>query len=316
MLGVNLNALYNYSFICDRLSAHNKRHPATAREVIETQLQQLATSEQTITPEEFARSCGLSINAIYKLRPGWARKLAEHKLRLQDGQIRLRAEQHLQDLIYSQTHETQHQFAKSIGVDRSVLVKRFSDIAQKLQQHNNSIDAPSEYRKNYRENCIKAIYQHWNEAQHAGQDLTLVELARKSCVEPDMVRKLCPELIPQLRKRGEFTSRNTEAALASAFAEIDISNKVVTSKEFASAARIGRDTLHNHQEWQKRLEQHNRKTRLVRLQASWDRMEENGEVWSLKRFASESEISLETLYKHYADWVDRFRALRRQKTEE
>ncbi len=82
MLGIRLDALYNYPDICDRLSAHNKRHPATAREVIEAQLQLLATSEQIITPEEFARSCGLSASAIDKLRPHWQRKLAEHKLRL------------------------------------------------------------------------------------------------------------------------------------------------------------------------------------------------------------------------------------------
>ncbi len=81
MLGVKLDALYNYADICDRLSAHNKRHPATAREVIEAQLQLLATSEQTRKPEEFALSCGLSTGALNKLRPGWQRKLAEHNLR-------------------------------------------------------------------------------------------------------------------------------------------------------------------------------------------------------------------------------------------
>ena len=316
MLGVRLGALYNYPDICDRLSAHNKRHPTMAREVIEAQLQLLDTSKQTITLKEFARSCGMSIDAMYKHRPDWARKLAEHNLRLKDEQIRLRAEQHLQDLITSQTREAQYQFAKSIGIDQSVLVKRFSDIAQKLQQHNDSIDAPSEYWKNYRESCIKTIYLHWNEAQRAGQDLTLRDLARKSSVQPDTVRKLCPELIPQVRKRGELASRNTEAALASAFAEIERSSRVVTSKEFASAVGIAQDTLHRHREWQKRLEQHNSKTRLVRLQAAWDRMKDTGEVWSLERFARESEISREILYKHYADWVDRLKALRCQKTEE
>jgi len=317
MLNVKLDAMYNYSDICDRLTAHNKRHPTSATEMIEVQLQLLATSEQIVTPEEFARSCGLSTAAIYKLYPDWKQKLAEHKLRLQDEQIRLRAELHLQDLITSQTRETQQQFAKSIGIHTSVLVKRFSEIARKLQQHNDSIDAPSDYWKNYRENCIKTIYLHWNEAQHAGQDLTLVELAKKCSVEPDMVRKLCPELIPQLRKRGEFVSRNTEAALASAFPEIEESNKMVTSKEFASAAGIDENTLHiGHRQWQKRLDQHNNKVSLAKLQTAWDRMEDREEVWSLGRFASESEISVGKFHKYYADWVDRLKAYTISKTEE
>src|SRR5258708_39610202 len=102
MLNVKLDAMYNYSDICDRLTAHNKRHPTSATEMIEVQLQLLATYEQIVTPEEFARSCGLSTPAIYKLYPNWKQKLAQHKHRVQDEQMRLLADIHLHDLITSQ----------------------------------------------------------------------------------------------------------------------------------------------------------------------------------------------------------------------
>ena len=316
-LNVKLDALYNYHDICDRLSAHNKQHPATIKEVIEMQLHFLENSKQIVTPDEFARSCGMSTATIYKHCPEWKQKLAARTLRLHDEQIRLRAELHLQELITSQTYEAQKKFCKSIGIHESVLLKRFSDIARKLQQHNASIDEPSEYWKNYRQNCIKTIYMHWNEAQNAGQDLALVELAIKGSMAPDTIRKLCPELIPQLRKYGELVSRKTEEALASAFAEIDKSNRFVTFKEFASAAGISQSTLHfGHGQWQKQLDLHNKKVLLTKLQMAWNRMEESGEIWTISKLASESEISVDRFQKYYADWVDRLKIYAISKTEE
>lgn len=273
------HALYRCAPICDRLAQHNKRCPITRQEVIEAQLQELQTLKKTATPPEFAQQCGFSRSWLTKNYPEWQQKLKDHNRRVRDEILRDQAEQHLCDLISAQTCESLCDFAKYIGASPKFFTKRCPDIAQRVLQHNRDLGLQHSINRASKEDRTAHIYKRWNEAHETGRDFTLTELAEYCSVTNDTIRTLCPELLPQLRKPGEWVKRKIDAALARAFAEIEMSSKEKTVEEFVAAAGISMSTLYEgYHQWVVRLGEHNSTIREAKLQATWTRMEHSGKI--------------------------------------
>jgi len=308
-LGVSTHALYTSAPICDRLAQHNKRCPVSMQEIVEAQLKELQASKKMATPEEFAQLCGSGCSKLNKHCKGWQQKLGDHNRSLREEQLLDQAEQHLRDLISAQKCEPLRDFATHIGASVGFFNRRCPEIVQRVLQLNRELDLQNSINRASKEDRIAHIYKRWNEACESGRYLTLTEFAEYSSVDPDTIRTLCPELLPQLCKPGERVKRKTDAALALAFDEIEKSGEVKTVKAFATAAGISPDTLSvSYHYWVTRLDQHNSITRRANLQAAWTRMKRSGTVWSLEEFAKEAGICTKALKKNYPDWRDRLKA--------
>ena len=308
-LGMSTHALYTCAPICDRLAQHNKQCPVSMQEIVEAQIKRLQASKKTATPEEFAQLCGSGYSRLSRHYKGWEQKLRDHNRSMREESLRDQAEQHLRDLISAQKCEPLRDFAKHIGTDLGSFRKYCPDIAQRVLQHNRELDLRNSINHACKQDRVAHIYKRWNEARESRLDFTLTELAKYCSVDPDTIRTLCPELLPQLRKRSELEKRKIDAALTLAFAEIEKDGEVKTVKAFAAAAGISPDTLsESYHHWVARLDQHNSITREAKLQAAWIHMESSGAVWSLEKFAEEAGICTETLQKSYSDWCNRLKA--------
>lgn len=312
-LGVKTHALYTCAPIFDRLAQHNKQCPISRQEVIEAQLQELQTLKRTATPPEFAQQCGFSRSKLSKQYPEWQQKLKNHNRSVRDEILRDQAEQHLRDLISAQTCESLREFVKHIGVSPEFFTKRCPDIAQRVLQHNRDLGLQNSINRASKEDHIAHIYKRWNEVREAGRDFTLTEFAKYCSVDPDTIRTLCPELLPQLRKPGEWIKRKIDTALARAFDEIKMSGIEKTVEEFVAAAGISMSTLYEgYHQWAVRLGEHNSTIREAKLQATlqttWTRMEHSGKIWSREKFAEEVGLSYRTIRKNYPDWHQRLKA--------
>jgi integrase len=308
-LGVKTHALYTCAPICDRLAQHNKRCPISMQEIMEAQFKELQTLKKTATAPEFAQQCGFSRAKLSRHFPEWQQKLANHNCCVRDEIIRNQAEQHLRKLIAAQTCEPLQDFAKHIGIAEKTFTRHCPDIAQRVLQHNRELGLRNSLTQASKEDHIAHIYKRWNEAHKSGKDFTLSELAQHCSVVPDTIRTLCPELLPRLRKPGEWIKKKIEAALAFAYAEIEKSGEVKTVKAFATAAGISKNTLtEHHHYWVSRLDQHNSITREANLQAAWTHMERSETAWSLEKFAKEAGICTKRIKKYYPDWRDRLKA--------
>jgi hypothetical protein len=307
-LGVSTHALYTSAPICDRLAQHNKRCPVSMQEIVEAQLKELQTSKKTATPEEFAQLCGCGCTKLNRHYKGWKQKLGDHNRSVREERLRDQAEQHLRDLISAQKCEPLRDFTKHIGTGPGSFTRCCPDIAGRVLQHNRELELRNSINHVPKKDRIAHIYKRWNEARESELDFTLTELAKYCSVDPDTIRTLCPELLPQLRKRSELEKRKIDAALALAFAEIENSGEVKTVKAFATAAGISPDTLsESYHHWVARLDQHNSITREAKLQSAWINMESSGAVWSREKFAEEAGIRTETLQKSYSDWCNRLK---------
>lgn len=308
-LGVKTHALYTCAPICDRLAQHNRQCPISRQEVIETQLQELQTLKKTATPPEFAQQCGFSSSKLSKHYPEWQQKLNDHNHSVRDEILRDLAEQHLRELIAAQVCESQRDFARFIGASVEFFIKRCPEIAQRVLQHNRELGLRGSISHASKEDRTAQIYKRWNMARVSGRDFTLTEFAKYSSFDPDTIRTLCPELLAQFRKPGEWVKRKIDAALALAIAGIEKSGEVKTVKEFATSAGITPDTLSvNYQHWIVRLDELNGITREAKLQAAWTCMEQSGKVWPLRRFAKEAGIGPRTLQKNFPHWCERLEA--------
>ena len=268
-LGVKTHELYMCAPIWDRLAQHNKQCPISRQEVIEAQLQELQTLKKTATPTEFAQQCGFSRTKLSRRYPEWQQKLSDHNRSMRDEFLRDQAEQHLRDLISVQTCESLRDFAKYIGASPEFFIKRCPDIAQRVLQHNRNLGLKNSINHASKEVRTAHIYKRWNEACESGKDFTLTEFAKYSSVDPDTIRTLCPELLPQLRKPGEWVKRRIDAALAQAFAEIEMSGEVKTVEEFVSTAGISMSTLYKgYHQWAVRLGEYNSIVKEAKLQAT------------------------------------------------
>lgn len=309
-LGVKTHALYTCAPICDRLAQHNKLCPVSMQEVVEVQLNELQASKKMATPEEFAQFCGSGCSKLSMHCKGWRQKLGDHNRSLREEQLRDQAEQHLRDLISAQKCEPLRDFAAHIGASVGFFNRRCPEIVQGVLQLNRELDLRNSINRASKEDRIAHIYKRWNEACESGRYLTLTELAKYSSVDPDTIRMLCPELLPQLRKPGEWGKMKLDAALALTFAEIEKSGEVKTVKEFATAAEITKDTLYEngyYHHWLVRLNEHNNTVKEAKLQAIWTRMERSGTLWSLNKFVKEAGITSKTLRMNHPDWCNRLK---------
>lgn len=308
-IGVKTHALYTCAPICDRLAQHNKRCPVSMREIVEAQLQELQTSKKMATPEEFAQLCGYGGKKLNNHYKGWQRKLADHNRSVQYEGLRDQAEQHLSELIAAQKCERLRDFVTHIGISPRCFTEHFPELKQRVLQHNRELNLRNSMNYAPKEDRIASIYIRWNEACESGRDLTLTEFAKYSSVDPVTIRTLCPELLPQLRKPGDWINRKIDAALALAFSEIEKSGEVKTVKEFATSAGIHESTLSkSYHHWVVQLDEHNNSMREAKFQEIWSRMECSGTIWSFEKFSKEAGICTQTLKKCYSNWRGRLKA--------
>lgn len=231
------------------------------------------------TSEEFAQLCGYGGKKLNKHYKGWQRKLRDHNRSVQNEDLRDQAEQHLRDLISAKKCEPLRDFVTHFSIDKAFFIRRCPDIAQRVLQHNRELNLRNSINRTSKEYRIARIYKRWNEVCESGSHLTLTEFAKYSSVEPDTIRTLCPELLPQLRKPGEWIKRKIDAALALAFAEIEKSGEVKTIKEFATSAGISQDMLsESYHHWVVRLDEHNNTMREASKTAG--NLDPYGMLWS------------------------------------
>lgn len=316
-LGIKAHILYTCTSICDRLAQHNKQCPVSREAIFETKLKELQTLKKTATAEEFAQQCGIPRSTLSKKYPEWQEKLATHNYIVRNESLRNLAEHHLSELIAAHTCEPLLIFTKHIGSNPDSFNKHCPDIALRVLEHNRELNLRNSINHASREDYIVHIYKRWNQVSKSGKYLSLTEFAKHCSVDPDTVRMLCPELLPKLRKSGEWGKMKIDSALALAFAEIEKSGEVKTLNEFAKAAGITTNTLYGNDyyhhwlvrlhERNKAMNEHNKTMNEAKLQEVWTRMEYSGTLWSLNKFAKEANIQFQTLQKNHPDWCNRLK---------
>jgi len=307
-LGINVRTLYHSAEICDRLSAHNKQYTTPLQKMIEAKLDELRVQEKTMTVEEFAGFFGILERQFYISYPEYPGRLAEQNKLIQIKQTCRAAEQHLQELVDTQTGQTTREFAKHIHMDIKVLSKQRPDIIEKLIQQNKAIGLPGIWGWSSREERIARVYACWESAKQEGVSLSLIQLSERCHFVPQTIRRLCPELVPQLVDSQEDKERREEAALSVAFAEIERGNQVWALKQFAAAVGVPENAMRaRYHHWAVRLLEHNAEVVSAKLQAAWDQMVTSKEEWTLVQFARVAEMDFQTLQAHHQNWVERFR---------
>ncbi len=307
-LGIDVRGLYQYAEICDRLSAHNRRQTVPLQEMIEAKLDELRVQGKTMTIEEFAGFFGILARQFYISYPEYPGRLVEQNKVIQIEQACRAAEQHLQELIDTQTGQKTREFAKHVHIDIKVLSKQRPDIIEKLIQHNKDIGLPGIWGCSSQEERRAGVYACWERARQAGESLSLIQLSERCHFGPLTIRRLCPELVPQLADSQEDKVRREEEALWATFAEVERSNQVWTIKQFAATAGVPENAMRaRYRHWAERLVEHNAKVVSAKLEAAWDRMVASEEEWTLVRFAHEAEMGFQTLKVHHQEWVERFR---------
>lgn len=172
-LGINVRVLYQYTEICDRLSAHNRRFTAPLQERIEAKLDELRVQGKIMTVEEFAGFFGILERQFYIRYPEYPGRLVEQNKIIQIEQACRAAEQHLQELVDTQTGQKTREFAKQVHIDIKVLSKQRPDIIEKLIQHNKALNMPGVWGYSSREERIARVYEYWERARQSGEPLSL-----------------------------------------------------------------------------------------------------------------------------------------------
>jgi AraC-like DNA-binding protein len=307
-LGIDVRSLYQYAEICDRLSAHNRRQTVPQQEMIEAKLDELRVQGKTMTIEEFAGFFGILERQFYISYPEYPGRLVEQNKVIQIELACRAADLHLQELVDTQTGQKTREFAKHVHIDIKVLSKQRPDIIEKLIQHNKDIGLPGIWGCSSREERRARVYECWERARQAGESLSLIQLSERCHFSPLTIRRLCPELIPQLADSPEDKVRREEEALSAAFAEVERSNQAWTIKQFAAAAGVPENAMFaRYRHWVERLVERNAEVVSAKLEAAWDRMVASEEEWTLVRFAHEAEMAFQTLKDHHQEWVERFR---------
>ncbi len=307
-LGIDVRDLYQYAEICDRLSAHNRRQTLPLQEMMKAKLDELRVQGKTMTIEEFAGFFGMLERQFYISYPEYPGRLVEQNKVIQIEQACRAAEQHLQELVDSRTGQTTREFAKHVHIDIKVLSKQRPDIIEKLIQHNKAIGLPGIWSCSSREERIARVYECWERAKQSGESLSLIQLSEQCHFVPQTIRRLCPDLIPQLADSQEDKVRREEEALSVAFAEIEQSNQVWALKQFAVAAGIPENAMFaRYRPWAVRLSEYNAGVVSARLQSAWERMVASEEEWTLVRFAREAGMGFQALQTNHQNWVGRFR---------
>lgn len=307
-LGTNVRVLYQYAEICDRLSVHNRRCTAPLQEMMEAKFDELRVQSKIMTVEEFAGFFGISKRRFYTRYPEYPGRLVEQNKLIQIERACRAAEQHLQELVDTQTGQKTREFAKQVHIDIEVLSKQRPDIIEKLIQHNKAIGLPGIWGCSSREERIARVYERWERARQSGESLSLIQLSEQCRFGPLTIRRLCPELIPQLADSQEDKVRREEEALSAVFAEVERSDQIWSLKHFAAAAGVAENAMRGrYRHWAVRLSERNADVVSAKLQAAWDRMVTSEEEWTLVRLAHEAEMDFQTLKIHHQEWVERFR---------
>jgi len=310
-LRIKVRALYQYAEICDRLSAQNRRYTGPLHEMIEAKLDELRVQGKIMTVEEFAGFFGILKRMFYVRYPEYPSRLVEQNKIIQIEQACRAAEQHLQELVNTQTGQTTREFAKQVHIDIKVLSKRRPDIIEKLIQHNKAIGMPGIWGNSSREERVARVYECWEKAKQEGVLLSLVQLSERCHFGLLTIRRLCPELVAQLTDSQQDKKKREEEALLMAFTEIEKSSQVYSIKQLAAAARISENALYGrYRHWIVRLSERNAEVVSAKLQAAWNRMVISREEWTIVQFAREAEMSYQTLQEHHQTWVERLRMLR------
>jgi AraC-like DNA-binding protein len=307
-LGTKVRVLYQYAEICDRLSAHNRRYTAPLQEMIEAKLEELRVQGKIMTVEEFARYFGIAKRQFYISYPEFPGRLHEQNKLIQMEQAYREAEQHLQELVDTQTGQKTREFAKQVHIDIQVLRKQRPDIIEKLIQHNKALNMPGIWSNSSREERIARVYEYWERARQSGESLSLIQLSEQCHFVPQTIRRLCPELIPQLADSQEDKIRCEKEALSTTFAEVERSNQIWTIKQFAAAAGVSEYAMcTRYRHWAVRFSERNVEVVSTKLQTAWDRMVTSEEEWTLIQFARAAKMDYQTLKAYHQEWIERLR---------
>lgn len=309
-LGVSVNTLYLNAHLCELLSQHNKQCFASMEATMSARLEELQIREEPISQTKFLKLCGISEYVFYHSFPEWIDKLHRHNESMCHSQKRKRIEQHMRELQAERRGRPIRDFAKDVGLALHTFREEHADIAQALVQHNKSLGLNQATRERIKREKIALIYECWNKAHQEGKLASLTQCSELCHIPPRVIRRLCPELIAHLHQDHqnllEDIQDQTEVVLASAFADIQQDNEETSLKQFAAAAGISERKLRrSYPHWRARLEERNKKITLDRLQATWEKMENNGAIWSPSRFAREAKMHVQALQSQYTDWFER-----------
>jgi len=309
-LKIPIHALYQNTYICDLLSQHNKQCCASIEETMRVRLEELRERGEPISQKEFLALCGISRNVFSESFPEWINKLHQHNENTLTSQRRIRAEQRMQEILAEGRGCTTRDFARDIGMALPTIMKESPEIVQALMQYNKDLHLNHAWRENVKHEKIALIYECWNKIHQEEKLINISQFSRLCQLSPTVIRRHCPELIAQFHQlhhnlQHDIQDEN-EIILAGIFTETEQTNAELSLKQFAIAAGITVGILgRKYSHWKVRLEEHNKKITHHRLQATWERMESNGAIWSPIRFAREANIYIETLQNGYADWFER-----------
>lgn len=220
-------------------------------------------------------------------------------------------EAQLQDLRKQRRVVSHKEFAKLCGTTQGILLKVYPTYLQRLNEQNRTLR---------NERIHREAEQHLLELRTSAKGQSVRDFAKHLSTDVRNLRAQHSDIIHKLvlhNKSVNLTAASyqerdlpeqTEARLATAFVEVERSNKEITLQDFANLAGVswGKiSTFYPH--WKERLDERNKRLISARLQAAWDRMERSGITWTCKRLAAEAEISPQLLKDRYNDWIERLK---------
>ena len=276
----------------------------------EALLQELESKNIPMETSTFARRLGASVVKIYQ-HADICNRLSQHNARCSATFEKIMKTQ-LEEIRNQGRTVSHEEFAQLCGVSRTTLFRLYSDWSKILTEHNRTVRIA---------HGRELAERHLQELQKAGLGQPVREFAKQIGIRVDRFRAdykdIAQLLIEHNKKVGlQLVTRNeqdipeqTEALLAAAFAEIERSNSEATVLELATRAGVQWGIVAEcYPHWRDRLQEHNRKLGIARLQAAWERMEQSGETWRCSRLAKEAGISRATLQRSFSDWIERLNA--------
>ncbi len=277
--------------------------------IAEELLQELELNMMPMTIYAFAKRVGITIQLLCQHANVYDR-LTQHNSRCSTSNTNL-FEMQLQDLREQGRVVSQKEFAKLCGISHSALLRNYSAYLQRLNEQNRTL---------HNERIRGEAERRLRELQTSAKGQTVREFAKSLGIDRSKLRAQLPDIVHKLVQHNKAVgllaksyqerdiAEQTEGRLATAFVEIERSNKVATIQDFAALAGVPwRRILSHYPHWKEHLSEHNGGLVSARLQAAWDRMEHSGTIWTCKRLAAEAEISPKLLKQRYNDWIERLK---------
>ena len=277
--------------------------------IAENLLQEIELKSIPMSIYTFSERLGIRVSLLCQQQDIYDR-LSLHNSRYSSSIIDI-FEAQLQDLRKHERVVSQEEFAQMCGTTTGILLRAYPIYLQRLNEQNRTL------RNEY---IHREAEKHLLELQTTAKGQSVGDFARYLRTDEMKLRTQHADIVNKLvlhNKSVNLTAisyqerdvpEQTEARLASAFAEVERSNKEVTIQDFAGLAGVSWGKLSTfYPHWKDRLDECNRRLISARLQAAWDRMESSNSTWTCKRLAAEAEIDPQLLRKSYKDWIKRLK---------